>query len=54
MLRSEAYVSHNIKLQDLHYFTKTLEEQGDKPYFSILLGSNSLLFSLTLKHSICS
>lgn len=54
MLRSEAAVFHSIELQDQHYFTKTLEEHSGKAYFSIFLTRNSLLFSLTLKHSISS
>lgn len=54
MLRSEAAVFHNTELQDQHYFTKTSEEQSGKAYFSIFLTRNSLLFSVTLKHSICS
>lgn len=54
MLRSEAAVFHNIELQDQHYFTKTLEEHCAKAHFSSFLTRNSLLFSVTLKHSICS
>lgn len=54
MPRSETAGFHSIKLQELRYFTKTLEEKSEKPYFSILLNSNSLLFSLSLKHSTCS
>lgn len=53
-LRSEASIFHSIKLQEQHHFTKTLEEQSEKPYFSILLNSNSLLFSLSLKYNTSS